>query len=80
MPAAALSFLTFATAALAAVPNARPPPANRTFNSSAVEALIESFLPRFLDADLGTIFSNAFPNTLDTTIVTASSNDTFVVT
>ena len=80
MPGATLSFLAFASAALAAVPNARPPPSKRTFNSSLVETLIASYLPRFLDADLGTIFSNAFPNTLDTTIVTASRNDTFVVT
>ena len=64
----------------AAVPNARPPPSQRKFNSTLVEALIASFSPRFLDPDLGTIFSNTFPNTLDTTIITASSNDTFVIT
>jgi meiotically up-regulated gene 157 (Mug157) protein len=64
----------------AAVPNARPPPSQRKFNSTLVEALIASFSPRFLDPDLGTIFSNTFPNTLDTTIITASSNNTFVIT
>ena len=62
------------------MPNARPPPAQRKFNSSYVEALIASFQPRFIDPDLGTIFSNAFPNTLDTTIIRASNNDSFVIT
>jgi len=58
----------------AAVPNARPPPSQRTFNSSFVEALIASYTPRFIDPDLATIFSNTFPNTLDTTIVAASES------
>ena len=58
----------------AAVPNARPPPSQRTFNSSYVEALIASFAPRFIDPDLATIFSNTFPNTLDTTIIAASAS------
>ena len=66
--------------ALAAAPNARPAPAQRTFNSSAVNALIDAFAPRFIDADLATIFSNALPNSLDTTIVAASRNDSFVIT
>jgi hypothetical protein len=58
----------------AAVPNARPPPSQRTFNSSFVEALIASYTPRLIDPDLATIFSNTFPNTLDTTIVAASES------
>ena len=66
--------------ALAAAPNARPPPAKRTFNSTAIEALIASFVPRFVDPDLGTIFANSLPNTLDTTVVAASHNDSFIIT
>ena len=69
-----------ATAALAAVPNARPPPGKRTFNSTAVEALIASYLPRFIDPDLGTIFANSLPNSLDTTVTRAGNNDSFIIT
>ena len=69
-----------ASAAFGAIPNARPAPADRKFNSSAVEALIASFQPRFIDADIGTMFSNCLPNTLDTAIVSTSRNDTFVIT
>ena len=67
-------------AALSAVPDARPAPKDRTFNSSGVNALIDSWRPRFIDPDLATIFSNCLPNSLDTTIMTASSNDSFVIT
>ena len=65
---------------MSAVPNARPAPADRKFRSTYVDGLIASYLPRFIDPDLGTIFSNAFPNTLDTTIISASANDSFVIT
>lgn len=66
--------------ALGGAPNARPPPSQRKFNSTAIDALIDSFVPRFLDSDLATIFSNALPNSLDTTVVTFSSNDSFIIT
>lgn len=61
-------------------PNARPPPAQRTFNSTAVNNLIDSWLPKFIDPNLGTIFANCLPNTLDTTIQAAGYNDSFVIT
>lgn len=64
----------------ASVPNARPPAAERKFNSTAVEAYITSLVPRFLDPDLGQTFANALPNTLDTTIEFASNDDTFIIT
>ncbi len=76
----ALLFLSCASLASAAVPDARPAPKDRKFNSSAIEALIASFQPRFLSPDLGQIFANALPNTLDTTVVAASANDTFIIT
>ena len=66
--------------AQAAVPNARPAPSDRKFNSSAIEALINSYQPRFLDPDLGTIFANCLPNTLDTAILAWNSTDAFVIT
>ena len=69
-----------AAVALGAVPNARPAPADRKFNSSAVNALIDAYLPRFSDPDLGQIFANCLPNSLDTTVVAASSNDSYVIT
>ena len=74
------TFAACGALALSAAPNARPAPAKRTFNSSAVEALIASFASRFIDPDLGTIFANCLPNSLDTTIVAASRNDSFVIT
>lgn len=40
----------------------------RTFNSSAVEQVIEDVTSRLVDKDLAQLFRNAFPNTLDTTI------------
>ena len=64
----------------AGAPNARPAPIDRKFNSSYVEALIAAYAPRFIDPDLGTIFANAFPNTLDTTVTLASANDSFILT
>eukprot|EP00759_Apiculatamorpha_spiralis_P019966 PhF_6_TR25589/c0_g1_i1/m.35896/K09704/K09704; uncharacterized protein len=58
----------------------RPPPNQRKFNSTAVEAYITSVLPRFKDPNLATIFQNCLPNTLDTTVEIASSNDSFIIT
>ncbi len=75
-----LTTAALCAAALAAAPPARPPPAQRKFRSAAVDALIDSLAPRFIDPNLATIFSNAFPNTLDTTITIAGPNDTFVLT
>lgn len=66
--------------AVAGAPAARPAPADRTFNSSAVEALLAAWKPRFFDADIGTIFENALPNTLDTAVQRASANDSFIIT
>jgi len=67
-------------ALLAAVPDARPAPADRKFRSAVVEALLADYVPRFIDPDLGMIFYNALPNTLDTTVVAASSNDSYIIT
>ncbi|PSR77404.1 hypothetical protein BD289DRAFT_377788, partial [Coniella lustricola] len=46
----------------------RPDPACRTFNSSAVEAVVDEMQSLIADPDLYRLFQNAFPNTLDTAI------------
>jgi meiotically up-regulated gene 157 (Mug157) protein len=46
----------------------RPVPADRRFHSEAVEDYIRSVKELIRDRDLGEIFSNCFPNTLDTTV------------
>ncbi|CAL8086712.1 unnamed protein product [Orchesella dallaii] len=50
------------------VPDARPPPSERTFNSSTVERVIQEVGAMISDDTLRQIFSNCLPSTLDTTI------------
>ena len=62
-------------------PSSRPPPINRTFVSTAIDTYIDNLVPQFKDPDLATIFSNALPNTLDTTVFSHEPNvDTFIIT
>ena len=59
------------------LPFQRPARVCRTFESDAVEEVIEDMKSRMVDKDLARIFENAFPNTLDTTVawhVDADSN------
>jgi meiotically up-regulated gene 157 (Mug157) protein len=64
------------------LPSTRPPYDERTFHSNVVDNLIDSLQPLFLNEDLGTIFANCLPNTLDTTIYSYSTEplDSFVIT
>lgn len=55
-----------AAAAQCTMPDARPAPAQRKFVSTAVDAAIDALRPRFIDPNLGTLFANTLPNTLDT--------------
>jgi len=57
----------------------RPPQDQRRFISPAVEKTIEQTRSHIRDPELAWLFSNCFPNTLDTTI-TAGKDDTFVIT
>jgi hypothetical protein len=74
----------FASAGTGKWPSGRPAPRLRKFRSKAVEETIkeiESFLGA--DSELAWLFSNCFPNTLDTTVSFSekeSRPDTFVIT
>ena len=73
------------------IPDVRPSVSNRTYHSESIEQLINTLQPLFVDKDVGTLFTNCLPNTLDTTIasfsIKSSSSsssipiiDTFIVT
>ncbi|KAF7296240.1 hypothetical protein HMN09_01093000 [Mycena chlorophos] len=63
-----------------ALPYMRPDVGCRTFNSSAVETLVDHLVGRMKDPDLARLFQNTYPNTLDTTIKWFNPDLTFVVT
>ena len=63
------------------VPDARPALVDRTFTSDYIDGMIDELVPLFKDADMGSLFRNCFPNTLDTTVqYHTTSNDTFIIT
>ncbi|KAJ3909236.1 Six-hairpin glycosidase-like protein [Lentinula edodes] len=64
------------------LPFMRPAPACRTFNSSAVETVINDMKSRLKDPDIARLFENTFPNTLDTTVkyYNQSENLAFIIT
>ncbi len=66
-----------------ALPVVRPAAGQRRFRSPAVEAAISEFQRRVQDPELGWLFNNCFPNTLDTTVTPgtrAGRPDTYVIT
>ena len=66
-----------------AFPHARPAPADRKFQSPAVEQFLADTSRRIADPALATLFLNCFPNTLDTTVEPGTFRgkpDTVVVT
>jgi meiotically up-regulated gene 157 (Mug157) protein len=61
----------------------RPPLADRHFTSQAVENLIKKIRTGLKNEELGWLFENCFPNTLDTTVDFSVVNgvpDTYVIT
>ena len=61
----------------------RPALAARKFSSRAIEKAIAEFKSRVKDPELGWLFENCFPNTLDTTVSYAEAGgqpDTYVIT
>lgn len=61
----------------------RPSPADRRFQSPAVEAVISRVSSQIADPSLAAMFERCFPNTLDTTVFPGTLDgqpDTFVIT
>ncbi|KAI9281865.1 hypothetical protein BY458DRAFT_498233 [Sporodiniella umbellata] len=54
------------------LPFQRPLESCRKFTSQVIEAVISNVTSRMVNSDLARLFSNAFPNTLDTTIQATS--------
>jgi len=64
-------------------PSKRPAPGERNFTSDAVERVIREMNGKIKDPKLAWMFSNCFPNTIDTTVTYREKNgkpDTFVIT
>lgn len=81
--AAAGRRMMFAAAEDTPVLHERPATADRRFRSPVIENTITRVKAQIADPQLGTIFENCFPNTLDTTVTPdrfEGHPDTFVVT
>jgi hypothetical protein len=77
-----LGKLSFA-GSFAEFPVVRTPSGKRKFQSKAVEAAITEFKSKVKNKELGWLFENCFPNTLDTTVDFEMRNgrpDTYVIT
>ncbi len=64
-------------------PEVRWPEAQRHFKSQAIEDAIKTFQSKVKNKELGWLFNNCFPNTLDTTVFYSEKNgkpDTYVIT
>eukprot|EP00928_Gymnodinium_smaydae_P080323 TRINITY_DN64044_c0_g1_i1.p1 TRINITY_DN64044_c0_g1~~TRINITY_DN64044_c0_g1_i1.p1 ORF type:complete len:463 (-),score=36.73 TRINITY_DN64044_c0_g1_i1:130-1518(-) len=61
-------------------PSTRPAVEHRKFRSRIVDETIARVKPRLKDPAIAVLFENCWPNTLDTTVVMASANDSFVIT
>jgi meiotically up-regulated gene 157 (Mug157) protein len=68
------------TLAFAFVPDVRPDYESRKFHSSAIDDFITNRIPDFKDPELATLFQNTFPNTLDTTVYSTTTGDSFIIT
>jgi meiotically up-regulated gene 157 (Mug157) protein len=64
-------------------PVVRVPKSERKFNSEAIEKVIADMKKKVKDRELGWLFENCFPNTLDTTVdfeMNDGKPDTYVIT
>ncbi|MBK0379385.1 glycoside hydrolase family 125 protein [Mucilaginibacter segetis] len=64
-------------------PVVRTPASKRNFTSTSVESAIKEFQSKVKNTELGWLFNNCFPNTLDTTVTYKLINnkpDTYVIT
>jgi len=81
--AAGLAFSPTAFAEAPTFPVVRPAASQRRFRSKAVEAAITEFKKKVKDPELGWLFENCFPSTLDTTVTYSQRQgrpDTYVIT
>src|SRR5579884_688171 len=80
---ASIALSPFAARSATPFPSRRPPRQKRKFTSKAVEAKIVEVSRSIQDPELAWLFTNCFPNTLDTTVRTSiidGKPDTFVIT
>jgi meiotically up-regulated gene 157 (Mug157) protein len=80
---AGLLFHKFSFAAMTDFPVVRVAGGKRHFTSKAVESAINEFSTKVKDKELGWLFENCFPNTLDTTVYYKTIEgrpDTYVIT
>jgi meiotically up-regulated gene 157 (Mug157) protein len=79
----AAAALPASLAATEGFPSRRPAPGKRKFVSESVEAKIAEVKKSIADPEMGWLFENCFPNTLDTTVQAGTLDgkpDTFVIT
>lgn len=69
-----------AGAALPKYPSKRPMAADRKYHSPAVEREIGRVKRMIADPKLAWMFENCYPNTLDTTVLSVTADDAFVIT
>lgn len=77
------SDLSFAVRESQQFKDMRPPIAERNFTSDVIESVIKEFQKNVKNKELAWLFSNCFPNTLDTTVDYQEVNgrpDTYVIT
>lgn len=74
---------SWATDTMKDLPVVRTPKDKRNFSSPAIEKAISDFKAHVADPELGWLFENCFPNTLDTTVflkAKGANPDTYVIT
>ncbi|MEO5714625.1 MAG: glycoside hydrolase family 125 protein [Luteolibacter sp.] len=83
LAASALALAPSSYAAETSFPVVRTPVEKRRFKSAAIDAAIEKFKSSVGNKELGWLFENCFPNTLDTTVefkMVDGRPDTYVIT